>query len=238
MQSNNGGMKQKIEYALVGIESFREGAAKRQQASGNVDQGLRGQVTSGGHLDALAKAIARVFIDAGIRENEIHLGKRGVELPGFFRPEKSWDIVVIRDEQLVAAIELKSIWSSYGNNMNNRAEEALGSGFDFQTACRYGLFNHSTPWLGYVFVIRDDNKIHRPTMFREPHFPVDSEYQGTGYLERSIVSCRRLMTERVYDRVFYAMMNPETRKMIEPAADMTWDKFEAAIRGKVAETLA
>lgn len=238
LQFNGNDIKRAVEYAIVGIESSREDAAKRQQVAGNMDQGFRSQVTSGGHLDALADVIAQVFIDSGINKEEIHFGKRGVELPGFFRPEKSWDIVVVREEKLIAAIELKSIWSSYGNNMNNRTEEAIGSGFDFQTACRYDLYNHSTPWLGYVFVIRDDVKIHTSTKFRQPHFPVDREYQETGYLERSIVSCRRLMTERVYDRVFYALVDPAKMKMIEPASDMTWLKFEAAIRGRVAEALA
>lgn len=238
LQSDTGSSRQAIEYAVIEIESARKDAAARQEEAGNSDQGFRSQVTSGGHLGSLERSIAQVFLDAGIKENEIYAGKSGVELPGYFRPEKSWDIVVIREKQLIAAIELKSIWSSYGNNMNNRTEEALGSGFDFQTARKYSLFNSSTPWLGYVFIMRDDAKIHSSTRFKQPHFSVDADYQETGYLERSVVSCRRLMSERVYDRVFYALFDPANKVMSEPANDMTWAKFEAAIKGKVAEALA
>lgn len=50
--------------------------------------------------------------------------------------------------------------------------------------------------------------------------------------------CRRLVAERVYDRTFYAVCNPETLTLDEPAADMTWAKFEAALKGKVSEALA
>lgn len=228
----------RMEYAIIQIESSRNDASRRQAQSGGSDQGLRSQVTSGGHLDPLAELITDVFIDAGLNREEVFRGKRDVILPGYYRPEKSWDIVAMHEGKLVAAIELKSIWSSYGNNMNNRTEEAVGSGYDLRTASKYDLLGCSVPWVGYVFVIRDDPAIHTVTRFYEPHFSVDSVYEDTGYLERSIATCRRLMVERVYDRVFYAMYIPESGTIQEPAQDMSWAKFEAAIRGKVAESLA
>jgi hypothetical protein len=48
-----------------------------------------------------------------------------VTLPGYFRPTKLWDVLVIHDKRLLAAIELKSqVGPSFGNNFNNRTEEA------------------------------------------------------------------------------------------------------------------
>lgn len=230
--------QQKVEYAIIQIEEKRDSASKRQLLAGGSDQGLRSQVTSGGHLDALATLISDILVDAGLNEDEVFTSKREVILPGYFRPEKSWDIVAMHKGKLVAAIELKSIWSSYGNNMNNRTEEAVGSGFDLRTASKYNLYGDSVPWMGYVFVIRDDPKIHNPTHFYEPHFPVDKAYEGTGYLGRSIATCKRLMIERVYDRVFYGMYDPVSKTVSEPSEDMSWAKFETALRGKVAEVLA
>lgn len=230
--------KLRFEYAVMDIEASRNGAELRQNEAGRSDQGRRTQVTSGGHMDALVDCISQVFIDAGLPEEDIFTDRSTVELPGFFRPEKSWDIVVVHEGSLVAAIELKSIWSSYGNNMNNRTEEAVGSGYDFRAANKYGLFGDSVPWLGYVFIIREDDAIYRPNRFKEPHYQVDQDFLGTGYLDRSLITCRRLMCERVYDRVCYAVSNTETGEVIEPAEDMTWAKFAAAIRGKVAEVLA
>lgn len=223
--------------AITGIEASREGAATRQRESGRSDAGLRGQVTSGGHLDPLANVIANVLVDAGLNRDSIYI-KQKLELPGYFRPEKKWDLLAFHDGELVAAIELKSIWSSYGNNMNNRAEEAIGSGYDFRLANKNELFGKSVPWLGYVFVIKDDPAIHAPKSSRNPHFAVDPAFDGASYLDRSILTCRRLVAERVYDRAFYAVCDASSRTMSEPASDMTWSKFEAALRGKVAEALA
>ena len=56
------------------------------------------------------------------------------QLPGYFRPHKSWDLVAISNGRLIAAIELKSQVGSIGNNFNNRTEEVLGSGVDLHTA--------------------------------------------------------------------------------------------------------
>jgi len=60
-------------------------------------------------------------------------------LPGYFRPTKSWDLVVVSDEQLFASIEFNShVGPSFGNNFNNRVEEALGSASDLWMAYREG----------------------------------------------------------------------------------------------------
>ena len=70
-----------------------------------------------------------------------YFSRVSVELPGFFRPTKEWDIVVVSDNNLIAAIELKSqIGPSFGNNFNNRTEEALGTAMDIWTAYREGAF--------------------------------------------------------------------------------------------------
>jgi hypothetical protein len=63
-----------------------------------------------------------------------------VILPGHFRPNKAWDLVVVHKEVLVAAIELKALGGpSYGKNYNNRVEEALGNAVDLSHASRAGL---------------------------------------------------------------------------------------------------
>ncbi|TCM33223.1 PaeR7I family type II restriction endonuclease [Kribbella sp. VKM Ac-2568] len=49
-----------------------------------------------------------------------------IPLPGFYRRAKEWDIVTYRGI-LVAAVECKSQVGSFGNNFNNRTEEAIGN---------------------------------------------------------------------------------------------------------------
>jgi hypothetical protein len=53
-----------------------------------------------------------------------------VELPGWYRPEKKWDLLIVSDGKLLAGIEFKSQVGSFGNNYNNRTEEAIGSATD------------------------------------------------------------------------------------------------------------
>ena len=101
-------------------------------------------------MDGFSKTISRLLIEAGIGEISI-FQRVCVELPGFFRPTKEWDLVVVVDGNLIAAIELKSqIGLSCGNNFNNCTEEALGTAMDIWTAYREGAFHTSpAPWLGY-----------------------------------------------------------------------------------------
>ena len=70
------------------------------------------------------------IIEAGVKEDSI-FHNRHLELPGFFRPTKEWDLLVVRDGQLVLALEAKSqVGPSLGSNFNNRREEAVGVAVD------------------------------------------------------------------------------------------------------------
>ncbi|MDR2493427.1 MAG: PaeR7I family type II restriction endonuclease [Coriobacteriales bacterium] len=227
----------KIEYALLEITRTRKAAATKQAAAGAIDKGARGEVTSGGHLNAVAKVIANVFIDAGIPADWIFCSRNSLELPGYFRAEKKWDIIIAHDSKLIAAIELKSIWGSYSKNLNNRAEEAIGSAIDIARAIRSGLLGSSSPWLGYVFILKDNEIIRKTTRFKEPHFLVDGIFKETNYLERFEIMCSRLVAERLYNNAWYVCLK-ESGEFFEPNPEMTWNKFEAAIKGKVLEVLA
>lgn len=53
----------------------------------------------------------------------------------------------------IAAIELKSLLGSFGNNFNNRSEEAIGTAHDLWTACRESAFGESPkPFLSWLNV--------------------------------------------------------------------------------------
>ena len=105
-------------------------------------------------MDGFIELITGLIRDAGIPAASIHRDKK-LELPGFFRPTKKWDFLVVVDGTLLAAMEAKSqVGPSFGNNFNNRTEEAIGSAVDVWTAFREGAFGDSPrPWLGYVFLL-------------------------------------------------------------------------------------
>ena len=129
-------------------------AKKQGTVTGQRDAGQRTAVTGGKHLDGFVKLCHSLLIDAGVKNTDV-FWQESLEIPGYFRPEKKWDLLAVSDGQLVAAIEFKAqVGPSFGNNFNNRTEEALGNATDLWAAYREGAFKPSArPWLGYVFLL-------------------------------------------------------------------------------------
>jgi len=226
-------MKARFEATLRAYWLRRQAQADRQGLSGKKDAGARGAVTGGGHLDPLVELISEIFLDAGVPRTCIKTGK-GIELPGFFRPSKKWDILVIREGFLAAAIELKSqAGPSFGNNYNNRIEEAIGSATDVWTAFREGQLGEQQPWLGYFLLLEDSPASTKPVRVTSPHFPADPVFEGASYKERYEIFCRRLSRERLYNAVSFATAPRDaTGPIVEPAPDLSFDTFAAAIKAR------
>ena len=71
------------------------------------------------------------LVKAGLPASSVYDARGKTTVPGYFRATKDWDILVIHEGVLLAAIEIKSqIWSKdtdFGKNVNNRCEEAIGN---------------------------------------------------------------------------------------------------------------
>lgn len=109
--------------------------------------------------------------------------------------------MVVVDDQLLASIEFKAhIGPSFGNNFNNRVEEALGNSTDLLTAFREGKFKPSQkPWLGWLMLLEETPKSTSPVKVDESHFEVFSEFKEASYARRYELFCERLMRKRLYD---------------------------------------
>ena len=142
-----------IQQALSYFWSTREKQIERQKNSDETDRGNRGAVTGGKQLDGFVALVRDVLVQNGIQEKKIFFDS-DLELPGYFRPNKKWDLLVVDRKELVLAIEFKSqVGPSFGNNFNNRTEEAMGTALDLWTAYREGVFGaQKAPWLGYFMV--------------------------------------------------------------------------------------
>ena len=135
----------------------------------------------------------------GLHDAEIHVDKGLVVLPGYFRPNKQWDVVVMRGHRLVAALEFKSQVGSYGNNYNNRTEEAIGTAHCLWTAFREGaLGDEPRPFLGWLMVVGDEKGSRSPVRTSEPHFKVFPEWRDASYIQRYDQLCQRLVKEGLY----------------------------------------
>ncbi len=182
------------------IQAFWNTRHSQSSAGSEQDQGSRSAVTGGKQMDGIENLIKSLLVETGVPEDAIFCQKK-LELPGFFRPEKRWDLLVILDQQLIVSIELKSqVGPSFGNNFNNRIEEALGSANDLWTAYREGAFKLSQrPWLGYFFLLEESPKSTSPVKMRETHFPVLDEFQDSSYAKRYELFCTKIVRERLYD---------------------------------------
>ncbi len=178
----------------------RDAARLKQQESGKTDLGERAGVTVGKNMDGFIDLIADVVRANGLEDAEIHQDRAVLTLPGFFRPTKLWDLLVLYKNELIAAIELKSqIGPSFGNNFNNRAEEAIGTAHDFWTAYREGAFgNQPRPFVGWLILVEDAEKSRTPIRTDSPHFTVFDDFVGASYVERYDLLCRKLVRERLY----------------------------------------
>jgi len=208
---------------------------KRQQQTGKLDQGLRGAVTGGAQMDGFIRLFTDLICDAGVMR-ECLFCERALELPGFFRPTKEWDLVVVKDGTLIAAIEAKSqVGPSFGNNFNNRTEEAMGSALDLWTAYRDGAYLTSPqPFLGYFFMLEDSPASTHPVRVNEPHFKVFPEFVGSSYARRYELFCRKLVLERHYTSSAFLMSAPSTGEngdYVTPAQDLSVERFAKALIG-------
>jgi len=188
----------RVRQAVAFYWNTRKAQKTNQAARGGSDQGSRSSVTGGAQMDGFLQLIAHYLTTIGIPESDIFMGSK-LELPGFFRPNKKWDLLVTRRGQLVAALEAKSQAGSFGNNFNNRTEEAMGSALDLWTAFREGAFNPTAnPWLGYIFLLQDSPASRQRVRADEPHFPIMTEFKNTSYAQRYELFCRKLVRERHY----------------------------------------
>lgn len=190
----------RIANAVRYFWNTRTGQIESQIANGVRDQGNRGAVTGGKQLDGFVDLIFDLLIMNGVPERCI-FKSTDLELPGFYRPNKKWDLLVVDRNELVIAIEFKSqVGPSFGNNFNNRTEEAMGSALDLWTAYREGVFgNQIAPWLGYFMVLEDCQKSNEPVRVRSPHFNVLEEFVDASYKERYEIFCTKLLLERQYN---------------------------------------
>ena len=192
-------LEDRIAEAVEFFWATRNGQITRQNQARTHDQGNRGAVTGGKQLDGFVELIKEVLILNGVPERCIFIDT-DLELPGYFRPNKKWDLLVVDNNELIIAIEFKSqVGPSFGNNFNNRTEEAMGSALDIWTAYREGVFGtQRAPWLGYFMVLEDCRKSNEPVKVRSPHFPVLREFIDASYKERYEIFCSKLLLERQY----------------------------------------
>ena len=210
--------------AKKAVEMFwgnRNAAARVQRKTGKLDQGTRGAVTAGKNMDGFAALMADLVEANGLKGATVIHGGRLVTLPGFFRPTKQWDLLILNKGRLVAALEFKSQVGSFGNNFNNRTEEAIGTAHDLWTAYREGAFGEQPkPFVGWLMLLEDQAGSRAPVTDNSPHFPLLPEFKGTSYADRYNILCKKLVQEQLYTSACI-MLSPQSAKKTGAYGDMS-----------------
>lgn len=231
------GIEQKLQAAVRHFWATRASQSLKQAGAGRLrDAGERAAVTGGAQMNGFVELIRDLLCESGTARISVHC-ERSLELPGWYRPEKKWDLIVVADGSLLAAIEFKSqVGPSFGNNYNNRTEEALGSATDIWAAYREGAFQPSSrPWLGYLMLLEDSPGAVRPVRASEPHFPVFPEFRAASYAKRYEILLTKMVRERLYDSA--CLLLTATRQGTdghyrEPSPELSFQNFIASLLAK------
>ncbi|GAA2519707.1 PaeR7I family type II restriction endonuclease [Rarobacter incanus] len=209
-------------------------ALKQGEASGVKDTGNRAAVTGGKQMNALQAVVASIWQSDPDVKFEVRSSGQ-TNLPAYFRASKNWDLLVLYRDALVAAMEFKSQRGpSFGNNFNNRTEEALGLAADSQMAIERGLFGHFKPWFGFVMLVESAVGSTRPV--KVPlgmPFPADSVFHGASYIERYRIFFERMVAEGNYDAVGLVTSQAGAGDYSEPSPALSLANLEAAIRARI-----
>src|SRR5680860_1396594 len=209
-------LTERFQDAVQQFWTGRDDALQRQISEGKVDAGARGTVTAGRHMSAIEALVVDLLEEAGVE-----------------RPRRGWGVVVVSEMQLISDIGFKSQGGpSFGNNYNNRVEEAVGNAGDIWTAFREGHLGTSRPFLGYFFLLEDTARVHSPVTVRAPYFPTDPAFGNASYARRYAILCRRLVLERLYDATCLTLATRETpTRVSHPEDSLSFERFAAQLQG-------
>src|SRR5260370_27447841 len=222
-------LERRLRAAIKHFWNTRETQAQKQgTSSGSKDAGARSGGTGGAQMNGFINLVRDLLFESGLPQAHVYCEKY-IELPGWYRPEKKWDLLIVADGKLLAGIDYKSEVGSFRNNYNNRTEEAIGSAVDVWAAYREGAFKPSPkPWLGYLMLLEEAPASLSPVRAREPHFKVFPEFKRASYAQRYEILLTKLVRERLYDAACFLISNESDGlkgRYTEPAAELNFQDF-------------
>jgi type II restriction enzyme len=155
-------------------------------------------------------------------------------IPGFFRRDKCWGVVVTVADRVVGIVELKSMAGEEpGKNYNNHTDEALGQAVDVWRAVqRESTDAPLRPWLGYFMLLEDNDSANRSVKDRTPVWPTDPVFDRSTYAKRYEIFFDRMVKVQRLDAACLALANKSDGKVQFPTNALSFQTFAAAIHGR------
>jgi hypothetical protein len=196
---------------------WRTLAAQSSKQKAGMDHGRRSAVTGGKQMDGFCELVDWVLRENGLEEASIYV-RSDRELPGFFRPTKEWDMLVVHEGRTIAAIEFTSRRvPPLASDTNTPIEETIGMAEGMWTAFRQESNGRSRPrpWLGWVMLIEDRT---------------DSGSYGRGYEQ----ILRKFTLERLFDSATLLASPGKGHAqdaLIQPAEDLSMKRLLSSLVG-------
>jgi len=214
----------------------RSGQGATQRESEDSTRGRRAEVLGGQQMDGFAGLIEDIVVDAGVPRDSVKHDYHAT-LPGFYRHEKEWDTAVVHDGELLAVVEYKSQASSFGNNLNNRAEEAIGNNTDIIEAYEEGVFAPSPqPFIGYLMLMADNDESRNVPQLREVNFDVDEQFRDATYVDRMELLCLRMVRKRLVNESAFILSDGNVGldgEHWEPNKELKFERFARSLASHV-----
>lgn len=230
-------LPQELSDAVQWYWETRDGQGATQRESEDSTRGRRAEVLGGQQMDGFAGLIEDIVVEAGVPRDSVKHDYHAT-LPGFYRHEKEWDTAVVHDGELLAVVEYKSQASSFGNNLNNRAEEAIGNNTDLIEAYEEGVFAPSPqPFIGYLMLMADNEKSQNVPQLRETNFDVDDEFRDATYVDRMELLCLRMVRKRLVNESAFLLSDEDVGmdgEYWEPNEELEFRRFAKSLASHVA----
>ena len=222
---------------------WRALAAQSSKQKAGMDHGRRSAVTGGKQMDGFCELVDWVLRENGLGEASIYV-RSDLELPGFFRPTKEWDMLVVHEGRTVAAIEFTSQrMPPLASDTNTRIEETIGMAEGMWTAFRREANGRTRPrpWLGWVMFLEDRAVAKRPASQANTSIKASPDLSTDSCARWYEQILQKFAQERLYDAV--ALLTSPGKggrhgSLIQPAEDLTIKRLLASLLGWVGGSLA
>ncbi|GAA1380005.1 Shedu anti-phage system protein SduA domain-containing protein [Catellatospora chokoriensis] len=188
-----------------------------------------------GEVHRVIDAVISGLVAHGVAREDILTGQRFTLERSYRSMPRTFDIAIVDEGVLVAAIDFSSsIGPYFGNNFNNRVDDFLGLAADNNRALSDDVTLPFRPCLGIVFMLEHCERSSVPVRLPASS-TVPPSRRNMSYQELYEQTFQRLLDDNMYDAICYLTTSrPPDFAVQEPSDRMTFSSFLRRVADRVA----